>query len=423
MTNLLVIHCDEFNFRKLGCYGDKIVDTPNIDFLAQNGARCTGYYATSPVCTPSRGSFVTGRYPQHHQASVNNVPLGEDEVTFAEVLARAGYSTGYAGKWHLGGTPKPGWQSKGKFGFQDNRYMFNRGHWKKIEDTPEGPLNHAYNVIGDEETYTTDWLTTKTIEFINGNSSKPFCYMLSLPDPHGPNTVRAPYDKMFKAEEMPIPETFRDENPILRGKKITSEQKLRKIMSQYYGMIKCIDDNVGRILDTLRKNGLLEGTMIVFTADHGDMCGEHGKLDKGVPYDASAKIPFIIYNPRRVAPGQVIPQAMGCVDSMPTMLSLLGAAIPQAVQGRDASGLFTGEDDAWDDVAFMRHANGRWLAAANSRYKLVKDHSGEWLFDLQDDPFETTNIINGPQYKTVTNELKKKLEGYCRKFNDGLKEK
>jgi arylsulfatase A-like enzyme len=422
MSNLLVIHCDELNFRKLGCYGDKIVDTPNIDFLAENGARCTGYYATSPVCTPSRGSFVTGRYPQHHQAWTNNLPLGEDEITFAEVLAKAGYITGYAGKWHLGGEDKPGWAPKGKFGFQDNRYMFNRGHWKRLEDTPEGPLSHDYKIMGDEESYTTDWLTTKTIEFIEEHKGKPFCHMLSLPDPHGPNTVRAPYDTMFKEEEISIPETFRAEDAISRGRKhkINDEAKLRKIMSQYYGMIKCIDDNLGRILDALRKHELLEDTMIVFTADHGDMCGEYGRLDKGVPYDGSAKIPFILYHPQRVAPGQVLPQAMGCVDSMPTILSLLGAAIPQAVQGRDASGLFTGESDAWDDVAFIRHARGQWIAVANSRYKLVKTHAGEWLFDLRDDPFEMKNIIDDQEHQPAAVVLRQKLAAYCEEFDDGV---
>ncbi|MFQ5811072.1 MAG: sulfatase-like hydrolase/transferase, partial [Armatimonadota bacterium] len=137
--NLLIIHTDEHHFGTLGCYGGEIVETPNIDFLAANGARCTSFYATTPVCSPSRAAFVSGRYPQNTPTVTNNIPLSDDIVTFAEILRRQGYATGYAGKWHLDGTGKPQWAPERQFGFADNRYMFNRGHWKQMEDTPAGP--------------------------------------------------------------------------------------------------------------------------------------------------------------------------------------------------------------------------------------------------------------------------------------------
>ena len=150
--NLLIIQTDEHNFRTLGCYRDTLekdqafvwgetafVETPHIDSIAKRGAICTSFYATSPVCTPSRASLLSGRYPQNTGSPQNNMPLNNDIVTFAEVLRRAGYETGYAGKWHLDGNGKPQWGPKRSFGFSDNRFMFNRGHWKKLEITDQGP--------------------------------------------------------------------------------------------------------------------------------------------------------------------------------------------------------------------------------------------------------------------------------------------
>jgi len=212
--NLLVIQTDEHHFNTLGCYGGRIVATPHIDWLAENGARATSFYATTPVCSPSRSSFVSGRYPQNTPVITNNVPMDDSVVTFAEILARQGYAAGYAGKWHLDGSGKPQWGPEREFGFSDNRFMFNRGHWKKMEDTPEGPRVASrnakdqpdYGVAGaDEKSFTTDWLAQKAIDFIDVHHGEPFCYMVSFPDPHGPNTVRPPYDTMYAGVEVPIP--------------------------------------------------------------------------------------------------------------------------------------------------------------------------------------------------------------------------
>lgn len=131
--------------------------------------------------------------------------MNDDVISFAQILKKNGYMTGYAGKWHLDGNEKPQWEPKRKFGFEDNRYMFNRGHWKILELTPDGPQVRArkngkpgYGVTGaDKKSFTTDFLADRTIEFIEKNKNKPFCYMVSIPDPHGPDTVRKPYDTMY----------------------------------------------------------------------------------------------------------------------------------------------------------------------------------------------------------------------------------
>ena len=210
--NLLVIHTDQQSSWTLSCYDDSLVSTPHADRLAAEGARFTQFFTNSAVCTPSRGCFVTGRYPHCHGAYRNNIPLGRDQTTFAHVLQQTGYDTGYAGKWHLDGTPRPGWtHPERSMGFADARYMFNRGHWKRIDDPPMPqmePVVHHYREIGDEHSFTTDWLAQKTIDFIQQPRDNPFCYMVSIPDPHTPFTVRPPYDSMYDPQQMPIPDSY-----------------------------------------------------------------------------------------------------------------------------------------------------------------------------------------------------------------------
>jgi len=445
--NLLVIHTDEHNFRTLGCYRATlsedqafvwgkgvVVDTPHVDWLARNGALCTRFYATTPVCSPSRAAFVSGRYPQNTPVTTNNIPLQDGIVTFAEILAKVGYATGYAGKWHLDGGGKPQWEPEREFGFRDNRYMFNRGHWKILEDTPDGPRVGArsgskptYGVAGaTAKSFTTDFLADKTIEFIQANRDKPFCYMVSIPDPHGPNTVRAPYDTMFDHLTFEVPRTMGKpaDNLPSWGKKQANKMN-DSAMAKYFGMVKCIDDNVGRILDVLRKDGLIENTIVVFTADHGDLCGEHGRHNKGVPYETSARVPFVVYAPGAIKPGTIVNQALSCVDFLPTILGLMGVQTAGKEEGRDTSALFAGKaPDNWDDIAFFRSTSGAeptdgWLAAVTSRHKIVFSSRDEpWLFDLETEPDEVTNFLRNPAYRETVRSMSKALIAYCKKHRD-----
>ena len=435
--NLLIISTDEHHFSTLGCYGGKIVGTPNIDWLAKNGALCTSFYATTPVCSPSRASLVSGLYPQKTAVTTNDIPLDDSIVTFAEILRRQGYATGYAGKWHLDGNGKPQWAPKRKFGFEDNRFMFNRGHWKKFEDTADGPRVAArdkkgqptYGVEGaDEKSFSTDWLCDKTVDFIRENNSKPFCYMVSLPDPHGPNTVRPPYDTIYENVNVPIPVTLTrrpEQIPAWGQPAGVKPDQLRKLMRSYYGMVRCIDDNVGKILKTLREEGLIENTLIVFTADHGDLCGEHGRLNKGVPYEGSAKIPFLLYCPGKVKGGTVVDEALSNVDFLPTAMKLLDVPLEEKVAGRDASTLFRGADSSWEDIAFIR-STGRpgvdgpaWICAITEDLKLVFSTNEEpWLIDLKTDPNELTNLFGEAKNREKIRWMTEKLAAYGKANDD-----
>ena len=430
--NLLIIQTDEHHFGTLGCYGGTIVKTPNIDWIAQHGVLCQRFYATTPVCSPSRASLISGLYPQKTPVTTNNIPLNDSIVTFAELLRREGYATGYAGKWHLDGDGKPQWAPKRNFGFADNRFMFNRGHWKKFIDTPQGPKVGSRNAKGeptygvgdaDEKTFSTDWLCNKVIDFIHANKDGPFCYMVALPDPHGPNTVRAPYDTMYEDVEVPIPATLKKsakETPAWgRSANVTAAQ-LRRLMPPYYGMVKCIDDNVGRIIEALRKDGILEDTVIVFTSDHGDLCGEHGRLNKGVPYEGSARIPFLIYCGDKIKGGTVVDQALSCVDFLPTVMDLLDVPYDIPVDGRNAVPLFRGEAADWQDICFLRSTpGGPWLAVTTHQYKLVYSASEDpWLIDISADPQERVNLFHEKEHQGRIRGLSKSLRAYCLEHND-----
>ena len=444
--NLLVIMTDEHNFRTLGCYrellpqpqalmwGKAVVETPNIDWIAKNGAICTSFYATTPVCSPSRGCLISGQYPQNTPVVQNNIPLDDNVITFAELLKRQGYATGFAGKWHLDGGGKPQWAPKRKFGFDDNRFMFNRGHWKQLEVAEDGPRvagrdkqgKPSYAIAGaNEKNFTTDFLCDKTVEFIETNKANPFCYMVSIPDPHGPDTVRAPYDTMYAEQTYEQPASAK--KPAEGLPSWGAKQQGGFNMSKYYGMVRCIDDNVGKIITALRDREILDRTIIVFTSDHGDLRGEHHRHNKGVPYEASTRVPFLVHFPGKINAGTVLDEALTSVDFLPTMMSLMGQKTSGREEGRDVSTLFTSgkAPDGFTDVAFVRGTGVQqgWLSVVSDRYKLVYSPvDPPWLFDLQRDPDEVTNFFGHAGYRQVIQELATHLRDYANKHGDNFAE-
>lgn len=429
--NVLILQTDEHHPGTLGCYGGTIVGTPHLDSIASRGVVCDSFYATTPVCSPSRACMVTGRYPQNHDVVTNDIPLRPGLPTFATVLESEGYATGFAGKWHLAGTGKPQWNPPEGFGFADRRFMFNRGHWKKFELTDAGPRVAArdnkdrpsYGVDdADEASFSTDWLTNRAIDFI-GAQDGPWMYFVSYPDPHGPNTVREPYDTMYADVEVPIPTSLSksaDASPGWAKPASVTEQQIRKIMPPYYGMVKCIDDNVGRLLRLLKDRGELDNTIVIMTSDHGDLCGEHCRLNKGIPCEGSARVAFVVGGPK-VAKGIRVGQALGMVDFFPTLCGLMELETPATVEGRDASKLLRGEQTEWNDVAFLRSTapGGTWLAAVSDNRKLVVSKSDPpWLIDLKADPDELVNRFGDSAYSGDISSLAAALLGYVEQTGD-----
>ncbi|MDF7823908.1 sulfatase [Pontiellaceae bacterium B12227] len=456
--NLLIIHTDEHNFRTLGCYRDLMsddqsyvwgegvkVDTPHIDSLARDGAIATSYYAASPVCTPSRASLVSGLYPVHTGSPSNDMPMHDDLVTFAEVLKNEGYATSYVGKWHLDGDAKPGFKPARKFGFADNRYMINRGHWKGLDHDENGkpiviglvPKKESSTFkVGDanEENFTTDFLVDRTLEIIERDKTKPFCVMLSIPDPHGPNQVRKPYDTMFADMHFQNPRTMdamtEESAPgwvSIKGRNSAEGGLKQEQMQWYFGMVKCIDDNVGRILNYLESQGLDENTIVVFSSDHGDLMGEHRKHNKGNPYEASAKIPFLIRWPGHIPSGKVVRSAQCNVDFAPMALSMMGVTNGLPVfHGKDTSAEYLSprKEEQDDRIVYLSHAGSKWVAAVSRRYKLVLSVNDDpWLFDLEKDPDELNNFYTNPEYKQVAEKMQAGLVAQMERFKEPALEK
>ncbi|MDF1823450.1 MAG: sulfatase [Verrucomicrobiales bacterium] len=444
--NLVIIHCDELNFRTIGCYRetlspeqafmwgpDAVCETPHIDSIAGEGAICTKFYAATPVCSPSRSSLISGRYPQNTGVTNNSVHIKDGITTFAHQLGKAGYATGYAGKWHLDGGGKPQWGPERNFGFEDNRYMFNRGHWKQFELTEEGPRVKArdkkgepsYAVSGaDEKSFATDWLTDRTIDFIDEHQDEPFAYMVSIPDPHGPDTVRAPYDSMYDDSKVQKPRTY-DKDAASAPSWAKPAEQCTWEMASYHGMIKCIDDNVGRLISVLKERGIYDNTIFIFTADHGDMRGEHGRQNKGVPMEASGKVPFVIRWPESITGGSRIDRAMNTTDFMPTILAMMGGQPSGEEEGRDLSATFAGGEVKGADVTFMRGTTravddtSGWIAAVTPTHKLILSSEDEaWLLNLEKDPDELVNVIDDPGEKQIRKFLAKQLQRYGRKTGD-----
>lgn len=463
--NVLIIHTDEHSFRTLGCYrrvlpdkqalmwGSPVVDTPHIDSIADRGITADSFYAASPVCSPSRSSFISGLYPTETGVILNDTPIRRDLETFAAALQRAGYATGYAGKWHLDGMKEDiernmadksgkkaedmniysypeyfnGWipQERG-LGFADNRFMFECGHWKKIVSSPDGgnpTLVAPRDAIGDEKTFTTDWLADRTMEFIEENQNRPFCYMVSIPDPHGPDKVREPYYSMYKDAPFEEPYTANDTAAAPNWGKPNKKQYDHPA---YFGMVKCIDDNVGRMLRKLDELGLSENTVVVFTADHGDMRGEHGRHDKGVPYEASAKVPFVMMAPGLIPAGIRTDAVLSTTDFKPTLLGLLGVRALKPSEGQDASGILRGKPRpaGWEDLMFSRchgiHRRG-WIMVLNDRFKLIAGVQDPlWLIDRQNDPEEQTNLAGNPKLKPVVRRMARVLLEHAQAHKEPL---
>ncbi|MCD6510406.1 MAG: sulfatase-like hydrolase/transferase [Thermoprotei archaeon] len=432
--NVLIFHTDQQSLWTISLYarlvyGDKpLVETPNIDRIGKEGAVFTNFFANSAVCTPSRGCFLTGRYPHYHGAYKNNVPLNRSEITFAEILRRHGYETGYAGKWHLDGTPRPGWvHPERSMGFEHSEYMFNRGHWKKVEEYKGmQPIVYPYHEIGDERTYMTDWLKDKTIEFIQRPHTRPFCFMVSFPDPHPPYVVRTPYSDMYDPDDMPIPDTFRqknlprwaDERQIYKRNPRCQEDWLRHVKAQYCGMVKLIDDCVGQILRCLEEQGILDETIIVFTTDHGDYMGEHGLMGKNMLYETVYHIPLLIRWPEKIRKGTVIEEIVSTVDFQQTLLGLIGIKPCGREQGNDASPLLRGEKIDWENRVFIYHSSHNFAGIITPDFELVYARYGESiLFDRKNDPDQVNNLFNDPGYRKVIDELTKQLIEHHRKLN------
>lgn len=438
MKNVLIIFADQLRRDVLGCYGGREVSTPNIDSIAGEGVLLEEYYTSSAVCTPSRGCLMTGRYPYHNGAIRNGVPVGAGEHGFAEAFYNGGYETCYTGKWHLADHKAMG-DALGEYnplGFAKWKYRMEIGHCKSIQEengtiTPE-------KQVGDERTYTTDWLADEVITCLKERDrKKPFLHMVSIPDPHQPYSVRKPYDTMFDPLSVEIPETFFEEdipdwaendawgrNHYFPRGMFEREGHLRRMKALYLGMVKCIDDNVGKILAYLKKDGLWDETIVVFTTDHGEYMGEHGLMEKNNLYESVYHLPMVISLPGRDCCKRRNRTYFNVVDFGVTLAGLAGVPYLFKTDGCDRSScLLDGKEEGAGEI-YIHPSDVPRAGIITEDYELAyvgggwkggkyKDHI---LFDRKRDPMQQVNLYGNPDYEDVVKELTERIRKHHQKF-------
>jgi arylsulfatase A-like enzyme len=496
--NVLWICTDQQRYDTLGCYGNEFVDTPHLDRLAERGVRFDRCFGQSPVCTPSRASFLTGRYPRTTRCRQNgqSIPAGEELVT--RRLADAGYTCGLSGKLHL--SPCKPVETKGHpfaerrvdDGYAEFHWSQNNGpdwptneylHWlrdrnvdferhiytdsasdtQRIDrsgeypDTPVAGSEYVQISMPPEHHHTT-WCTQKAVNFIEANAAvdRPWLFSMNTFDPHHAFDPPMEYLERYldRLDDVPLPayETGElDDKPIFQ--RLDHENAYntpdtypfvemdaadhRLVRAAYWAMIDLIDDQVGRLLDTLERTGQREDTLVIFMSDHGEMLGDHGIYLKGPYfYDPAVRVPLILEWPDRIDGGRASDALVELTDLTPTLLDAAGVEHPDGIQGRSLWPLLSGETPLDDhrEVVYSEYYNAMpWhtdpvpygTMIRTDRHKLVRMHgldSGE-LYDLERDPGETVNRWDDPAAEATKRDLLGRLSDAMARTVDPLPER
>ena len=399
--NFVFILIDDLRFDALGSTGP-YAKTPNIDRIAAGGVNFRNAFVTTPLCSPSRASYLTGRYVHAHRVSGNgdNAALSHQLVTFPRLLQGAGYDTAYIGKWHMGtdDTPRPGF----------DRWVSFKG--QGVYKNP--PLNIDGRQVKGEG-YMTDLLSDHAAEFVRRQRPKPFCLTLAHKAVHGPFEPADRHLNLYNDVALPKP-------PNLQGDRTRHEQIARNQLR----CLAAIDEGVGRLLQAIDETGQTENTVVVFTSDNGYFWGEHGYGDKRWAYEESIRIPLLVRYPKLVKPARDAGQMALNIDIAPTILDLAGVKPPPGTHGESLVPILNGKARKWRRSILTEYfkeerfpATPTWQSVRTERWKLVNypDQSArDELFDLRADRFETRNLIAEDSAKKTVVELRGELQRLLR---------
>lgn len=407
---------DQLRAQALGCMGNTDVKTPQIDRLAAEGMLFKQTFANTPVCCPARANLLTGKYAHKNGMVANDLRLRETETTLAELLKGAGYRTGFIGKWHLDGGPRePGYVPAGA-----RRQGFD--FWAAHECSHRHFDNHYFR---DDPTpiklgkYEAEGWTDIAVEFLRAQASQPqpFFLMLQMGPPHDPYKAPPQYEAMYDAAKLTMRPNWID------GTRMGSRQDI----ASYYAQITAVDDQVGRLLQTLKDLKLDEDTIIVFTSDHGDMLGSQAMRLKRKPWEESIRVPGIVRYPRLVKAGQQTDALLTHVDFAPTLLGLCGVRSARAMQGHDFSRLLLGHSQQTPDSAYFQifgpfagdETSGGWRGVRTPRYIYARYRDKPWvLYDLVNDPYEQKNLATDPASARLRAQMEQKLAAWMRRTGD-----
>ncbi len=396
--NIVFVIADQMRAQAMGAMGNRDVITPHLDELAGEGLLITNAISGQPVCTPFRAQLMTGRYSHSTGVIHNDARLPDNAVIFPQLLKEQGYTTAYIGKWHLSGDRNDPVDAVSRRGW-DYWAVRNVSH---RHNRPRYWVNDATEPVTPEG-WEPDVQTDLAIEFINDNKERPFSVFLSYGPPHNPyGLVPQQYVDMYEGSRL-------DGRPNVPT---DNEDTLRL----YYAAITSIDANIGRLSKALEEAGVADNTILVFTADHGDMLGSQGHLLKQRPWEESINIPFILRYPDRIEAGQEHDWLVATVDMMPTVLGLSGVAVPETVEGSDLSALFEGTSTEEREAVFLFnvHRGGGpgtdWRGIRTKEWAYAHHYAGDWvLYDLTNDPYELRNLIDDDNYATVKQDLRQQL--------------
>lgn len=405
--NIVFILTDDLRYDAISAFGNSFYQTPNLDALARASAYFDNAFVTTSLCSPSRASILTGCYAHVHGVMNNSTPLPSTLPTFPRLLQKQGYETAFIGKWHMGGhsdAPRPGFDHWVSFRGQ--------GHY----------ANQTLNVDGQsvEKTgYLTDVLTDYAIDFVRKPHDRPFMLYLSHKAVHADFDTLDRFEGLFADASYPYPDSMADTEANYKGKPdwvkrqrdswhgvdglYNKTRDLDTVVRQTAETVLGLDENMGRLASALREEGLLEDTLLVFTADNGFMFGEHGLIDKRAMYEPSIRVPLFVHCPSLIPEPRRIEEMVLNIDFAPTFLDIGGAEIPKSMQGRSFLGLLTEHDENWRDDFLYEYFWERAfpqtptvLGVRTNRYKFMQYH-GIWdryeLYDLESDPHEMNNLI------------------------------
>jgi len=426
--NVLVIMSDEHAPMFSSAYGHPIVSTPGMDRLAEEGVTFSAAYCNSPLCVPSRMSFMTGRFPSRVGVFDNASPLRSDVPTWAHLAKAAGYDVALAGKMHFVGPDQlhgfdcqlaRDLHSERRHGIAD----WTIGVPPSSEPWPEllraGPGRGVHITADDEvEEAAVAWLRDRS------RRGRPWVLCASFLAPHFPLVVPESYWSRYPVDEIDLPlapsDSSESQHPVIKSMRAMlgfgdhSEEATRRGRAAYYGLVSYLDDKISRLLDTLDATGQAENTLVIYISDHGEMAGEHGMWRKSNFYEQSARVPLQLRWPGALPGGTWIGHVVSLVDLVASLASVFGTPAVMPLDGDDLVPLAQGRSQDWKDEAFAEYnAHGVSRPAAMIRqgqYKLNQYLGNEpELYDLHKDPGEFNDLGNHPDFAVTRDEMRSRL--------------
>ena len=435
-SNLVILMSDEHTQRMSGCYGHSTVRTPNIDAMAARGVRFDNAYCNSPICVPSRASFVTGRYVHETGNWDNAAPYTGAATGWGHRLTSQGIPLTIIGKMHFRGVEDDN-------GFPDERLIMDVkdgvGDLFGIAREAMPPQSHMIENVqnaGVGETQYTRFDTAVADEAVSwieneaGRSGEPWCLWVSFVTPHFPYVSPKEYFDLYPADEVewPISGSARDwpDHPAAKNARRLSmsipdgefaEETVRRAIAAYYGLVTFTDRQIGRVLEALERAGLTASTRIMYTSDHGEMLGDFGQWGKSCMYEAAAAVPLVAAGPE-IPEGKVVEQPVSLVDCYPAILQAVGVKRQEAdgdLPGASLWDIAAGGGRSRDEPVFSEYhaiySTHAQYMLRDSRYKYVY-HAGGYppqLFDMRNDPLEQRDLGQDPIFRETVSGFESRL--------------